>query len=103
MLCRFLCVTILDFLFCFLQCSSELIGAGGGLHTAMDTLNALDNLVHFHAFNKPADTLKIAVATAQVLNVIDFAILNIKENSLRTSPFGFVFELYNSFPFCITQ
>ena len=52
----------LQLFFCFLQCSSKLIRAGGGLHAAVDTFHALDDLIHVHAFYQSADTLQVAVA-----------------------------------------
>ena len=80
--------------FCFLQSGSQLIGAGGRLHTAVDALHALDDLIHIHTFHQSADALQVAISTTQVLYIVNFAVFNFKEDSLGTGSLGLVLKLH---------
>ena len=79
----------------FLQSGSQLIGAGGGLHTTVNTLGAGDDLIHIHTFHKRADSFQIAVAPADKLNVCNYVILDLEEDSLGAGAFCFVFKLHD--------
>jgi hypothetical protein len=87
-----------SFLGC-LQGSCQLIGAGGGLQTAGSALQTGNNGIHVHSFYKAANALKIAVATADEIHVLDFAIFDIEEDALGASALGFVFKLHMKNPF----
>ena len=75
---------------CFLQRLSQLIGAGGGLHTALDALHTGDHILNVHTFHQSADALQIAVAAAQELDIGDLAVLDIEEDLLGANALGFV-------------
>ena len=76
---------------CFLQRLSQLVRAGGGLHAALDTLDAGNYIVNVHAIDQSADALQIAVASADKLNILDLVVLNVEQNALRASALGLVF------------
>ena len=83
----------------FLQGSSQLIGAGGGLEAAGSAFQTGNYLVDIHTFHQGADALQIAVTTADVLNIVKLTILDLKEDPLRASAFCFVFVLHGSVSF----
>ena len=74
-----------------LQSLRQLIGAGGGLHAALDALNPGDDVVNVHSFHQLADALQVTVAAADKLNILDLVVLNVEENLLRTGAFCLVF------------
>ena len=78
----------------FLQRLSELIGAGSGLHAAVNAFYAGDHIFDLHALYKSADAFQIAIAAADELEVLYNAVLNIKEDPLRTGTLGFVIVLH---------
>ena len=57
---------------------SQLIGAGGILETALNSLNLADAFFHVHAFYKASDTFQISVAAAFIGDIADFTVLNVK-------------------------
>ena len=69
----------------------QLIGAGGGLHAALDALDTGDDVVNVHPFHQLADALQVAVAAAYKLNILDLVVLNVEENLLGTGAFCLVF------------
>ena len=80
---------------CFLQRLSQLIGARGGLHTALDALHTGDNILNVQTFHQSADALQIAVATADELDVLNLAVLDVEQNAPGAGAFGLVFVLHN--------
>ena len=84
----------------FFQSGCQLVGAGGGLHTTVDALNSGDNLLNVHSLYQSTDTLEVAVAATEKLNIFQLALLNLKENALRAGALGLVFVLLDSLPFC---
>ena len=75
-----------------LQCLCQLIRAGGGFAAAGGAFQTRDNLCNVHTFDQRADALEVAVATADELNVLHLAVLNVKENALRASAKSLVFK-----------
>ena len=73
------------------QSLRQLIGAGGGLHAALDALDTGDDVVNVHPFHQLADALQVAVAAAYKLNILDLFVLNVEENLLGTGAFCLVF------------
>ena len=78
-----------------LQSLCQLIGAGGLLHAAGNALDASDDVIHVHAFDQSGDTLQVAVAAADELNVLDLVVLNLKEDALGANTGSLVFVLHN--------
>ena len=76
---------------CFLQRLSQLVRAGGGLHTALDSFNTGDDILHIHTFHQGCDALQVAIAAADKLNILDLVVLNVEQNALRASALGLVF------------
>ena len=58
----------------------QLIGAGGILKTALDSLDPADAFFHVHAFNKASDAFQVSVATAFIGDVADFSVFNIESD-----------------------
>lgn len=72
----FVCIA----LFCrkhLLEVLSKLIGAGGGSVAAVDSIKASNNLLNSHALGKSAERFKIAVAAAQIADIVYAAIHNV--------------------------
>ena len=84
---------------CFLQGLSQLIGAGGGLHAALDAFDAGDDILNIHAFYQSGDALQIAVAAADKLHILNLVVLDIKENALGAGAFGLVLVAHNNISF----
>ena len=80
---------------CF-QCLSELIGAGGGLHTAFDAFHAGDYIIDIHSLHESGNAFQVAIAASQELNIFNLVFLNIKINHLRAGALGFVL-IHNDF------
>ena len=96
---RFIRPVNLGFLLSCLQSLSQLIGAGGSLGAAGNTLNAGDDLVDIHAFHQSGDALQVAVAAAEELNILDLAVFNLKDDLSGAGALGLVSILHrvNSF------
>ena len=84
---------------CFFQSLCQLIGAGGGFEAAGGAFQSGDHFSDFHALHQRADTFQVAVAAANVLNIVKLAIFDLKQNSLGTSAFCFIFVLHDLLPF----
>ena len=84
---------------CGLQSLCQLIGAGGLLHAAGDALDAGDDVIDVHAFDQSGNTLQVAVAAADELNILDLVILDLEEDALRADAGSLVFVLHNSISF----
>ena len=69
-------------IFCFFQSFCKLIGAGGGLHAALDALYTGDDIVDIHAFHQGSDALQVAVAAAKELDVANLVVFDFKADEL---------------------
>lgn len=58
----------------------QLIGAGGILKTALDSLDPAYAFFNVHAFNKASDAFQVSVATAFIGDVADFSVFNIESD-----------------------
>ena len=54
-----------------------------------------DNIVNIHAFDQGTDSLQVAVAAAEELDVADLIVLNLEANHLGTGSLGSVSVLHN--------
>ena len=73
------------------QCAAELVGAGGGLASAADAVEFLDDVVDFLSDDQPADALEVPVASAikeDLLN--DALVIDGHIDELRAGALGFV-------------
>lgn len=62
----------------------------------MNTLQPLDHLLGFHAFNKTAYALGVAVAASIKLNIVKDAINDFELNDLATSALGVIGVFHKS-------
>ena len=85
----------LKLFFSFFQSSGQLVGARGVLGTTNRAFQTGDDLIHIHALYQRADALKVSVAAANVLNILQLAVLNFKQNAAGAGAFGSVFVLHN--------
>ena len=73
------------------QCAAELVGAGGGLPSAADAVEFLDDVVDFLSDDQAADTLEVSVASAIKEDLPDNAlVIDGHINELRAGALGFV-------------
>ena len=82
------------------QCAAELVGAGGGLATAADAVEFLDDVVDFLSDDQPADALKVSVASAikeDLLN--DALVIDGHIDELRAGALGFVEGVFHNISF----
>ena len=75
---------------------SQLIGAGGLLHAAANTLNSGDDVVNIAALNQSSDALQVAVAAADELNILHLVVFDIEQDSLGAGALGLVFVHSNN-------
>ena len=71
----------------FLQGMSQLVGTGGRLETAADSLEAADGFFRLHAFYQSTDSLQITVASAGEFYGINDTILNSTSIEVEQVPF----------------
>ena len=79
------------------QCAAELVGAGGGLASAADAVEFLDDIVDFLSGDQPADALEVSVASAikeDLLN--DALVIDGHIDELRAGALGFVEGVFHS-------
>lgn len=80
------------------QCRGQLIRAAGGFVPATDALQFRYYLLHFHPFNQSADTLQIAIASANKTHIVKSVFfIHFKKNLLTASPLRTVFILFHNF------
>ena len=73
------------------QCPTELVGAGGGLPSAADAVEFLDDVVDFLAGDQPADALEVSVASAIKGDLLDDAVvIDCYVDELGAGALGFV-------------
>ena len=84
------------------QCAAELVGAGGGLSSAADAVEFLDDVVDFLADDQAADTLEVSVASAYEEDLLDNALVIDRHiDELRAGTLGFVEGVGHSYGFKI--
>ena len=74
------------------QGPGQLIGAGGGLHAALDALDALDGLSCVHPLDQRSDSLQIAVAAALEADAGNLAVFDAEGDLPGTGAAGFITE-----------
>jgi hypothetical protein len=62
----------------------ELVAAGCGFVAALNPFEFADTLFNVHTLDKYAKGLQVAVATAFILNIVNFAVPHIKTDCDRT-------------------
>ena len=70
--------------------SGQLVGAGGGLEPATDAFQLGDDILCLHAFHQGGHTLRVAVAAAIELHILQNAILDFKLDGLAAWSLGAV-------------
>lgn len=75
---------------CLAQRLGQLVGTGGAFETATDAFELGDDIVGFHSVYQCGHALRVAVAAAVELHVLDDAVLNLKLNGLAASALGSV-------------
>ena len=85
---------------CLHQGSCELVGAGGGLHAALDTLQAGDHLIDGHSLRQQRDTLRVAAAPADKTDVGNDVIIDLKKDLACADTARFIFVLHCVFLLC---
>lgn len=84
------------------QCAAELVGAGGGLPSAADAVEFLDDVVDFLSSNKAADALEVSVASAIKEDLLDDAlVIDGHIDELRAGALGFVEGVGHNGVFCV--
>ncbi len=79
------------------QCAAELVGAGGGLASAADAVEFLDDVVDFLSGDQPADALEVSVASAHEEDLLnDAVVIDGHIDELRAGAFGFVEGVFHS-------
>ena len=81
----------------FGECFCKLIGARGALHAATNARKALDCLGYRVALYKSRNALGVAVATANVANLCNNAVLNSDFDGARTNALCCVGKTIHSF------
>ncbi len=72
------------------QCAAELVGTGGGLPSAADAVEFLDDVVDFLADDQAADTLEVSVASAIKKDLLnDALVIDRHIDELRAGRLGF--------------
>ena len=66
---RLLSGFLFQLFFSLFQRVRKLVGTGGFLHAAMNAVKAFDHGINIHALNKLGNTLQVAVAAANKLDV----------------------------------
>jgi hypothetical protein len=87
-------VFILENFFGLLQSGSQLVRAGSSLHAAGRAFQAGNDFIHIHTLNQGGDTLQVAVAAADELDVLQLAVLDLKVDVLRAGLLSLIFELH---------
>ena len=59
------------------QCGGDLVGAGGGLHTATNTGEAINGLLDRHTDKQTGNALRVSGASSGEFYLTDHAVLNI--------------------------
>ena len=79
------------------QCAAELIGAGGGLSSAADAVEFLDDVIDFLAGDQAADALEVSVASAKKEDLPDDAlVIDGHIDELRAGALGFVEGVFHN-------
>jgi hypothetical protein len=68
----------------------QLVGTRSAFEAATDAFQFRDNVFSFHAFHEGGDALRIAVAAAVELHILQNAVLDFKLNGLTASALGSV-------------
>lgn len=63
-----------------LQRLGELVGTGRAASAAVNSAKPFYNLVNLHTLDKPAYTLRVAVAAAREFYIFDDAVIHLKRN-----------------------
>ncbi len=83
----------------FFESLSQLIGAGSGFGSAVNTLDLSDDILNLHSINERADALQVAVTAAYEGDILYSAVLNFKEDLSGAGALGFVRILHDDFSF----
>ena len=75
---------------CLLDGSGQLVGAGGAFEPATDAFQLGDDILGFHAFHQCGDALRVAVAAAIELHVLQDAVFDLKLDGLAACALGAV-------------
>ena len=75
---------------------AQLVGTRGVLESAADAFQPLQHILYFHAFHQSADALRVAVAAAVELHILQDAVLDFKLNGLAACALGSVGVSHNS-------
>ena len=78
-----------------LQGRCQLVGAGSALAAAGDAFQAGDDFVYSHTLYQGADALQVAVAAADVLDVLQLAVFDVKKDIAGAGAFGGVFVMHS--------
>lgn len=78
------------FLHCLSDGLAKLVWARSVLEAAADAFQTLEHFINFHAIHQCADALRVAVAAAVKLHILDNAVLDFKLDGLATSALGSV-------------
>ena len=73
----------------------QLVGAGGAFEAATDAFQFGDDILGLHAINQSGDALRVAVAAAVELYVLQNAVLDFKLNGLAACALGSVSVSHN--------
>ena len=77
------------------ECLCELVGAGGVSGTAFGALETCDNVGCLHSCDKLRNALGVAVATANELNGVDYAVGDLNLDLAGASTFSGVFNVFS--------
>ena len=76
---------------------AKLIGAGGAFESTADAFQPLEYLINFHAIHQSAHALRVAIAAAIELHVLQYAVLDFKLNGLAAGALGAVCVFHKDF------
>ena len=64
---------------------SELVGTSGAAAVTVHAGEDIDYTLRFHPFQQSADRLQVSIAPAHILDIVQFAVNNVKINLLRAN------------------
>ena len=70
---------------CLADGLAELVGAGGLFPATADAFEAGEDVLDFHAFDESAHALRVAVAAAEEIDVVDDAVFDVEIDLFATS------------------
>jgi hypothetical protein len=90
-------------LLCRPQSASQLVGARSALAVAIYATQAVNNFANRHTFNKFANALQVAVATAGENHISHHAVNHVKVYKLRASPARPILIMHNQIKIIILR